>query len=237
MASFIQSFDIETTGARLGRGGTHDGRDVVFAIGSAVLRMPTDGASPPMVVESRRWVLNIKPVDGQSWADAWAQNGWEQSCSDQFWSKHVAVLDALMTTTSHGDMYATEADMAASLNLYLDETESKYRSARLMRVYDTVGFDVSNLDAMLERHGHRAVFLWRPPQDYPCNTSYLGDVRNHALGVNPLIGATAEQKKMREREDFIALPTEVVHTHDPAQDALAIVYKWVHYARMAARKQ
>ena len=235
MASFIQSFDIETTGARLGRGGTHDGRDVVFAIGSAVLRVATDGASPPTVVESRRWVLKIGR-DGQSWADAWKLHGWEQSCWDQFWHKHAPVLDALMTTPP-ADMYATEADMAASLNRYLEETESKYRMPRLTRVYDTVGFDVSNLDAMLERHGHRAVFLWRPPQDWPCNTSYLGDVRDHALGVNPLTGATDDQKQMRKLEDARALPADVVHTHDPAQDALSIVYKWVHYARMAAHKQ
>ena len=234
---YIQSLDIETTGARLHRNATTKG-DVVFAIGSAVLRVPTtdDDGSRAQVVESRRWVLNIKPIGGASWADAWKQNGWEQTCWDQFWSKHEAVLDALMTTTATQDVYSTEADMAASLNAYLQETETKYRSLRLVRVYDTVGFDVSNLDALLERNGHHAVFLWRPPQDWPCNASYLGDVRNHALGVNPLIGATMEQKQMRQREDARALPSDVVHNHDPAQDALAIAHKWVHYARMASKK-
>lgn len=223
MSVYIQSFDIETTGARL----HGDGKDVVFAIGSAVLSVNRQTRAVA-VVERRRWVLVIN--DGQPWADVWRTRGFELQCWEQFWSKHTTVLDALMTQTPQADRFTTMKAMVDSFAAYVDETESKYNEP--MHVFDTMGFDVTNLDVLLESHGYPALFLCRPPKSWPADASYLDDVRNAALGVSPLWGATTAQKEARKNHDQAAIPTTLTHDHDPANDALCIAYKWVHYALM-----
>lgn len=229
---FIQSFDIETTGARLHGAG----KDKVFAIGSALLCVPLNGASNLRVVERRRWVLEeINPGAVQPWDAVWKDHGFEQNCWKFFWSKHAGVLNSLMTDTPAADRFQTTKSMIDSFAAYVANTErecSEKENNKLIRVYDTVGFDVTNLDVLLESHGYHALFLNRPPNDWPCSVSYLGDIYRAALSIDIAVGPTPAQTKERNRNDALALPKGLSHTHDPADDALSIAYKWVHYWKM-----
>lgn len=222
MAKYIQAWDIEGTGARL------FGKDVVFAIGTTTLRIDKATGMAEMV-EQERWVLDVNPEAKTPWDELWKTQGWEWRCFEEFWSKHTLVLDALMTKTPAIQRFKDQGAMAASVAKYLEDTETRYGDD-ILRIYDTVGYDVTEIGNLLERHGHTSIFLVR--KGWPAEVSYLGDVRRAALGVNLLFGSTPEQKKARQEHDKQALPAGLEHTHDPADDAASIAFKWVHYWRM-----
>lgn len=232
----IQALDIETTGDDVTSSTTKKGNDDLFAIGAAVLRIDIE-TRESRLIESRRWVLEINPGAERDWAELWAQRQYDSVCWQEFWSENTKVLASLMRDTPPTDRYRTEAAMADSFNAYLDETEKKFVGSGLKRVYDTVGFDAGILTEMLGRHGHKGVYLSRPPNVRPCQASYLTDVRNHALGVSPLAGPTEAQKAWRRHTDKVALPEGVVHNHDPACNAQSIAWKWVFYAAVAHIKK
>lgn len=229
---YIQPFDIETTGAKLSKAPPCIGADCVFAIGSAVLQINIKTCKVT-VLERRRWVLEINPRAQSGWADLWKTKGYEMVCWNEFWHKHDLVLTRMMTETAPEDLFSDEGKMIASFAKYLQDTEDTYRKKGLTRVYDTVGFDVSNLDDLLQRHGHTAIFLWRPPQCWPCNVSYLKMMRNHAFGISPFRAPTPEQEQAIDNGLRSFVPVSVVHDHDPANDALSIGYKWTFFALQA----
>ena len=221
---YVQSFDIESTGHR-----TPGGHDRVFAVGSATLEVNC-ATGVVKEVEARRWVVRLAPVaPADVWAARWSDFG-EMLCWEEFWCKHVDTLNKMMGMDEF--MFDTEAEMMASINQHLVDTEAKY--PRLIRVYDTIGFDVSSLDYMLIRCGFTPIFLCRTLRK--ADVSYLGDVTRAALGWSPLDRKLSEAQ-IQERADHNkrALPEGLSHTHDPADDALCIAHKWVHYALMMHR--
>lgn len=223
---FVQAWDIETTGQRL------QASDVMFAIGTTTLHVKMNEQGQWMSttpVESQRWVLNVNPGAHQDWGQLWKMRKWEQKCWDEFWSKHVPVLNSLMTNVPGYSLYNTEKEMTDSVAKHIRQTEEKYGDS-LVRVYDTIGFDVTEIGNALERAGHPSIFLVR--KGWPCQTSYLGDIRNAALGQNPLLKASKEQKEARTANDKAAVPDGLSHNHDPTMDAACIAWKWVHYWKM-----
>jgi hypothetical protein len=221
----VQSWDIETTG--------HRDRDPVFAVGSATLEINLDTGAV-REVESRRWVLIIgEPASADTWAERWRERGYEQACWDEFWSKHVDMLNSLMRMTEH--MFASEKEMAESIAGHLAGTET--RCPNLTRVYDTLGFDVSSLAALLTRHGHVPMYLSQHTLR-PHKASYLTDVTRAALHFDPFVRTyTDEQRAEVVRHNAAALPAGLAHTHDPADDARCIAYKWVHFAKLLRAQQ
>lgn len=219
---WIQSWDIETTGHRL-----PCGSDRVFAVGSATLEVDLTTRAVKEV-EACRWVVRLgAPASIEEWTRLWSQMGWDMACWEEFWSKHVDTLNKMMAMPIW--TYDSEEEMTTWIAAYLAETEIKYPN--LIRVYDTVGFDVTNLDALLSRYNFAPIFLVR--QLWPCNPSYLGDVTRAALNWSPFIRKlTDAQKAKREHHNNLAVPAGLSHTHDPADDARCIAYKWVHYAMM-----
>ena len=220
---FAQSFDIESTGSDM-----PGGKDALFAIGAAVLSIDTDSGAIERV-DSRRWVLSLAPPDSSAdtWAALWRSHGYDMRCFEEFWSKHLGVLNAMMAMTA--DLFSSSKAMADSFAAYIAESEAKFQPQ--IRVYDTIGFDVTNLEALLVEHGHRSLFL--TTQGRPCSPSYLGDIMRSALGISPLhraLGLNDAQKEAIARHNAAAVPAGLAHTHDPADDALCIAYKWAHYA-------
>ena len=221
---FVQAWDIGTTGQRL------QDKDVMFAIGTKTLCVELDSAGKwisTTPVESERWVLDINP-NWSDWAFLWNERGWEMNCWTEFWSKHVETLDKMMKIHDHLK-FKTEKDMMNSVAFHLRLTEEKYGD-NLIRVYDTIGFEVTEIGNALERAGHPSIFL--VCQNRPCKTSYLGDIRQAALGQNPLLKVNKEQKEARLANDKEAVPEGLNHNHDPAMDASCIAWKWVHYWKM-----
>lgn len=220
---YIQAWDIETTGQRLQH------KDVMFAIGSTTLCVELEESGKwisTTPVESQRWVLNINPGAAKEWDQLWKERGWEDRCWTEFWSKHVQILNQLMTTIPRHSLYNTEKEMMDNVASYLCTTEEKYGDD-IVRVYDTIGFDVTEISNALERAGHPSIFLVR--KGWPCNTSYLGDIRKAALCQNPLVNVSKEQRDARDLHDKSAVPEGISHNHDPAMDAACIAWKWVHY--------
>lgn len=223
---YIQAWDIETTGQRL------QANDIMFAIGTSTLEiiMTEQGRwISTAQVETQRWVRNINPGAKQDWGQLWKENNWEQNCWDEFWSKHVIILNSLMSNVPGCDLYDTEQEMMDSVAKHISLTEEKYGDD-LVRVYDTIGFDVTEISNALERSGYPSIFM--SAKGFPCQTSYLEDIRNSALGQNPLFVKTKEQKETRIINDKEAIPNGLSHNHDPAMDAACIAWKWVHYWKM-----
>ena len=223
---FVQAWDIETTGQRL------QGADKMFAVGSATLEVDMSTGAVRQVA-SGRWVLEINPNASKPWAHVWAEGGYDQRCWTEFWSKHADILDKLMKDTPAGRRFNDDAAMAASIAEHIAWTEKAFGDG-IVRVYDTIGFDVTEIGNLLERHGHPSIFLVR--KGWPCATSYLDDVRRAALDIDPLGTTTAAQRELRRQHDAAALPAGLSHTHDPADDAASIAWKWVHYRGIVAAK-
>lgn len=225
----VQSWDIETTGSRLPGGG-----DVMFAVGSAMLCVDLDTGAVERVA-SRRWVLQIAAAGLSPGAlrALWEDRGYDLKCFDEFWSKNLLVFDKMMMMST--DMYSTRKAMADSIAAYIAQMEAVY--PHFVRIYDTVGFDVTNIEALLVENGHRSLFL--SAQGRPCYRSYLGDMTRAALRISPLeriLGISATQRAAIDAHNKQALPEGLAHTHDPADDALCIAYKWTHYALLEHRR-
>jgi hypothetical protein len=225
----VQAWDIETTGSRLPGGG-----DEMFAVGSAMLRVNLDTGAVERVA-SRRWVLQIAAAGLSPGAlrALWEDRGYDLKCFDEFWSKNLPVFNAMMMMTA--DMYPTRQAMADSIAAYIGQMEAAH--PHYVRVYDTVGFDVTNIEALLVAYGHRSLFL--SAQGWPCYPGYLGDVTRAALRISPLeriLGISAAQRAAIDAHNKQALPEGLAHTHDPADDALCIAYKWTHYALLEHRR-
>lgn len=231
------SYDLESTGNRVCKSPPFPGKDEIFAIGSSVIAVPLDGA-PIHVVESRRWVLNINDKASHPWPTLWKIRGYEWNCWDEFWSKNQAVLNRLMRETEALDLYDSTKEMVDSFARYVADMEDRFISDnKFIRISDTIGFDITNLDTLLESHGYPALFLERKA-GWPITASFLMDMRRAALGIDIALPLTDAQKAAKEEHDALALPPGVVYDHDPANDSLCIAYKWVHYWKMVTgRKQ
>lgn len=177
------AWDIETPGSL--------SHNRPFAIGYAVGQNNT-------VME--KGSLNCKmPLDNLS-------NIYEERCWNEFWSKHVNILQ-MLNDRANCDSFD---DLSVKFNKELVRLENKYEN--IVHVFDTIHFDPLFLNTELMRNTNH--YMWR-------NRSgdkwyYTIDINSYAMGMENVLGGDFKNIRDTARNEAAKL---VSHNHDPADDA------------------
>ncbi len=212
----LVAFDVEATGSSTPL-------DCVFAIGISHIAIDStvvDSNNPDRVkilnerLRKSRLVLDLKkPVDMQ-WRDFWNSSGYDMTTFDEFWSKHLNVLDQLQ---SNEDRCKSEEGFAALLDSTLRDIESLYSSFTLLS--DTLTFDIPALSSLLTKYGHLPLCKTR-------SGGYQGgmEVDSYTSGVLhiPIVASheicDPRLTTIRSYRSF-----DIPHDHDPQNDAVTIL--------------
>lgn len=229
------AIDIEVTGKyiELTACTPPSAHDEVFAVGACVLDARTG-----KVLQRRRWVLQLKRNDCDTWEQVWRAEGYEMFCFEQFWSKYENILDALMMRYPN-DTYPRErrAEMWRSVGEFVASVQRQWPAH--MRVSDTMDFDLAHCSNKLVALESGFMRLWYDgdPKGTKKAVGHLGTVRDAALGLRSFAAGdrTADEKALVARHRALAIPAELQleHSHDPQDDAECIARQFAHYYHLA----
>lgn len=232
-------FDVECNGRRLRKGHA-------FAVGINV--SPAVGIDEGIVVVySRRLSYQLLSADQLKelaaiyaehagnmemrkalWSRAWIDNDWDVSCFEEFWGNNLDMLERLNANPSH----ATEAEYQAAFSETLAEIERIYQTdgSTLEYVFQNIGFDPTFCNDMLAAIGQRGLNYYRNNR-HGLATTVVGptvagmlsgalriplDQLDWDLHVGPVMA------RLRA-----AASKEVVHDHDPVNDAKHILAQYL----------
>ena len=197
------SVDIEATGGSYSK-------DVCFAVGWA-LGSRADHENDN--VRSGKVILDMGKPTYQTWAEFWETKGFEKRCYEEFWSKHLSVLDALQSSGNAKERYAEDA-FPHSVNEIFVEAETLFDKVILLT--DTIHFDTVWISILLDKAGY-------PPLNFKRNGKYNGggiEVDSYKMGVYRV-----EPKGERpwEKDPLFLKHFVELHDHDPENDAKSIL--------------
>lgn len=208
----IIALDIETTGQHL----CHS--DKIIAIGACVAETK-DGVYH--VLRTKKFVQDLGKFVGVDWKEHWSRRSYEQRCYDEFWSKHLDVLDALQK----GETFGTEETMMRAFNVFLEEEEADGDFALL---FDTVLFDSVWLDTRLR--GFNFAGLSRLRNGTGWRSAYELDSFRFGVTGAPLGDWKELEERLAARKmaPQIVVPNIPGGPHDPVYDAVQIFLQYAN---------
>lgn len=194
--NYTISFDIETTGQFMTK-------DTMFAVGFCDSNM-----------NKKSIALDLGKPNNMSWKDFWKQQGWEQRCYDEFWSKNLDTLNKLQNP-DHIKLVKTESELIK----YIHEETLKFEQNsknKVEYITDAIGFDFSWLSFMFSKYNH-------PSMTYNRSGKYCRrfEIDSYIMGLK---GTTSDDYRnvqifKRELEKKYGSHLNRLHPHDPADDA------------------
>lgn len=152
----------------------------------------------------------------------WAANKFESRCFEEFWSNNLGMLAVLQDPTKV-NLVSEEAEMAAALNKALEEAENMYNN--LMLVFDNVTFDASWCNILLTKYGYVGLSYTRAGKyrwGYELDSFTYG-----ALGLSPEVEWAVYSTAIELKINVIFSDIKIVHDHNPENDAMSILVKFI----------
>ena len=207
------ALDIETTGQH------YLGQDSLIAIGAAVGERGQNGLF--RIVETHRWVVDLKRAPEQTWKGLWAERGYEQRCYDEFWVKNLVALNLLQ---AQPDLYATQGAAITAFSEFLGELQDDGPYSLL---FDTLLFDSVWLDYLLRLGSYAGLSRLRDGTGWVAAYE-VDSLRFGGTGVQ--LGNWAA---LQQACDKLPSPGYSLETgpHDPAFDAQTIFKQFAQVAK------
>lgn len=215
----VIAIDIEKTGRR------NEDDDPIFAIGIATA--PIDATSFDQV-KAGSVALDLKKPKDMDWADYWKKSNFEERCWNEFWSKHVEILDSLQDKYNI-HMVAGRKEFAEWIAFSLKLFEEMYEKTII--VTDTTLFDTVCVGSELK-------LFKLTPLNYDNLGNYRSGVEVDSF-ISGLFGID-DRSDWETRSGYFdayikpLLLKEVDHDHHPENDATSILLKYlaaVQYAQ------
>lgn len=208
------AIDIEKVGRRF------EDVDPIFAVGVATA--PIDATSMDQV-QSFSVALDLKKPEGTSWGDHWKQEGYEERCWTEFWSKNENILD-LLQDSNRVNMVGCRSMLNAWINGILKKCEEMYEKTVI--VVDTVLFDTVCVGSELKHFSYI-------PLNYNRDGTYRGaggiEVDSFISGLfgvdDPSDWRTLVDYTKKHIEPLLL--AQVEHDHHPENDAKSILLKYL----------
>jgi hypothetical protein len=162
----------------------------------------------------------------------WLARGFEGRCFEEFWSKNLSILKTLQDS-SKVNLVSAEYDMAQALNDALLEAETKF--ANVMIVSDTIMFDTIWCNILLTKYGFKGL-SWTRAGKYRCGYE-LDSYTLGSLGFPPDVEWSEYVAAMKLHIDPIFADIVVNHDHNPENDAMSILVKFIRVVNYNLQKQ
>lgn len=177
------------------------------------------------------WFSNKYCEDIDVMRTLWLSKNFEQRCFEEFWSKHLDIFGMLQDETKV-NLVADEYSMAQALNNALLEAESMYDN--LMIVCDTIMFDTTWCNLLLMKHGFKGLSWSRSGKyrwGYELDSYTLG-----SLGFTPEVDWKDYSKAIETNIDVIFPDIQINHDHNPENDAMSILVKFIRVVNYNEKK-
>lgn len=233
ITAVIMAFDIERTGIRKGDRTSAVG----WAIGRISLRDDNVVTFELLSKDSVCLDLGFDLTDYQSILAGYRKGGYEERCLNEFWNNPKDnKLDTLrnLQDPTLVTLVATDAELADTIQDALVSAEKTYGSVAFL--CNTFSFDAYYISKLLEDHGYAPLQYtreFRMKRGHELNSWLSG-----AVDSSPL-DSRADQATATSKVQAV---TEVVHDHDPKNDAHSILLRFanvlgfIHKDREESRK-
>jgi len=202
--------------------------DLVFAAGIAVGVVRADGTLAVVRELCSRHVAAIPRVPGESWAECWHRNDYEERCFAEFWGRaeNIAVLEQLQAMVN-----CTDVEEETRRTVHAVEAAARAHGCSLSWYTDSALYDAFWLNRVVLDAGEQPLLYYRTGA-YGLDvidlfSSFVGAVA--AVTGEPVYRATERSRAARELMRSRA-KRDCPDTHDPADDALHIVAEFYHLA-------
>lgn len=202
---------------RTGDGYPDSPHDLTFAIGFAHSHkdeMPIDRSQ----VHTYKIVLRFIKLEGESWSAFWHRAGFSQHTWNEFWVKHVKVLDALYEY-SERDNNTDLFTFATRLSDYLRLVEQKY--SELTFISDAADTDRYAINTLLRMVNQPLLCYDRWTGRKYSNGIHTKSLSQGIFLMHPKHHTCHRTWFKEEIEPFMPVKYEI--THDPEDDAAYIL--------------
>lgn len=153
----------------------------------------------------------------------WEAADFEMRCFDDFWCKHLDILQKLQDPTQV-ILVETESEMAFALNQALARVEARYD--RIGILSDTLSFDTTWCNMLLLQHGFEPLSSTRNGKGYVSGYEVDSYVMG-CLGLTPDTPWTTYSTEFDQTIGKVFPELEGIHDHHPENDAKSILVKYI----------